>query len=167
MHDWTEIVAEHGPTVWRTAYRLLGDATDAADCYQETLIDALRLAGQRPVENWSALLRRVATARAVDSLRRKMRRSRREEPTPTWHGMPDTAVGPAIKTETAELAEQARRALATLPQRQAEVTALRYLEDLSYEEIAACLGLRVGAVSVLLHKARRRLAQKLDVNSIP
>ena len=40
--DWPAIVREHGPLVWRTALRILGDDSEAADCYQETFISALR-----------------------------------------------------------------------------------------------------------------------------
>ena len=162
MHDWTRIVAEHGPAVWRTVCRLLGNAADAADCYQDTFIGALRVARDGPIEHWPALLRRIATARAVDCLRQRARRGTRTGLESAWDRVPDPAAGPVSRAEVAELAEHARRALASLPRRQAEVAALRYLEEMSYGEIAACLDLRVGAVSVLLHKARRRLSRILD-----
>ena len=43
--DWERIIQEHGPMVWRTAYRLLGRVHDAQECVQETFLSALRLAG--------------------------------------------------------------------------------------------------------------------------
>lgn len=163
MHDWTRIVAEHGPAVWRTVYRLLGNAADAADCYQDTFLSALRLTRDAPVKNWPALLRRIATARALDALRRRVRHARRQDVNSAWERMPDPAPGPISQAESAELAQRARQALAVLPERQAEVAALRYLDGLSYKDIAACLHLRVGAVSVLLHKARRRMSEALNI----
>ena len=41
MVNWDNIVAQHGPLVWRTAYRLVGCDADAADCYQEAFAAAL------------------------------------------------------------------------------------------------------------------------------
>ena len=44
MTDWSQIVQEHGPLVWRTAYRLLNHEADAADCFQRTFVSASRRA---------------------------------------------------------------------------------------------------------------------------
>jgi len=33
VYDWQLIVNEQGPLVWQTAYRLLGNEADAADCF--------------------------------------------------------------------------------------------------------------------------------------
>ena len=54
-------------------------------------------------------------------------------------------------------AERLRRALAGLPKRDAQVFALRYVEELTYEQIAAEMDLSVNQVGVILHRARRRL----------
>ena len=48
-----------------------------------------------------------------------------------------------------------------LPRRQAQVTALFYLEDRSVEEIAAVLGCAEATVKVHLHRARIALARQL------
>ena len=70
--DWQKIIKKHGPSVWKTAYRLLGDCTDAADCFQETFICALEVSRRQHVRNFSALLARLATSRAIDRLRRAL-----------------------------------------------------------------------------------------------
>ena len=44
MTDWPAVVREYGPLVWRTAYRLVGSDADAADCYQQAFLAAVRLA---------------------------------------------------------------------------------------------------------------------------
>jgi len=64
--DWQMIVKKHGPAVWQTAYRLLGNHTDAADCFQETFVSALKVSRKQRVRNFSALLVRLATMRAID-----------------------------------------------------------------------------------------------------
>ena len=53
MTDWPAIVRRHGPTVWRTAYRLLNDHADAADCFQETFLSALEMSRRQKVPSFS------------------------------------------------------------------------------------------------------------------
>jgi RNA polymerase sigma-70 factor, ECF subfamily len=160
MTDWDAIVSRHGPAVWRTAYRLLGRAADAEDCFQETFLAALRLARAGPVRHWYALLQRLATAQAIDRLRRNVRRNAREAPADC-----DTHSGPGPPPDeqaaAGELSERLRRALAQLPARAAEVFCLHALEGWSYVEVAGQLGISVDAVGVALHRARRRLQELL------
>src|SRR5438128_5345494 len=77
MTNWLQIVQEHGPLVWRTAYRLLNHGADAADCFQRTFVSALEVALVERVRHWPALLRRLATARALDQLRQRRREADR------------------------------------------------------------------------------------------
>src|SRR5258705_9978452 len=79
MIDWEGIVSRDGPAVWRTAYRLLGNRADADECFQETFLAALSFSRRSIVDNWGALLHRLATARAIDRLRQRQRRSTRQE----------------------------------------------------------------------------------------
>jgi len=65
-HDWQAIVRDHGPAVWQTAYRLLANHSDAADCFQESFLAAFEIASREPVRNVAGLLVRLATTRAID-----------------------------------------------------------------------------------------------------
>lgn len=51
----------------------------------------------------------------------------------------------------------------TLPKRQAQVVALRYVEELTSMEVAEILGCSEATVRVHLHRAKKRLAQRLDL----
>jgi outer membrane lipoprotein-sorting protein len=82
MTDWTEIVRQHGPVVWRTAYRLLNHDADAANCFQRTFVAALELSRREPIVHWPALLRRLATVRALDCLRQRRCESGRQASLP-------------------------------------------------------------------------------------
>jgi RNA polymerase sigma-70 factor (ECF subfamily) len=159
--DWTTIVDQHGQLVWATAWRLLGNAADALDCYQETFLEAVKVARREPVNNWGALLRHLATARALDLLRARCRQQNRTDAMVN----PDTLVSqeadPRQEAEANELAERLRVALAQLPHDQAEVFCLSCLDKLSYREIAERLKLTTNAVGVLLHRARQRLRELL------
>ena len=75
-----------------------------------------------------------------------------------------TVAGPEAAAATAEVAAQSRAiaaAVAELPDRQQQVVALFYLQDRSYDEVAAMLAMPLGTVKTLLHRARARLAQRL------
>ncbi|MCH7557484.1 MAG: sigma-70 family RNA polymerase sigma factor [Planctomycetes bacterium] len=101
--DWQIIIEKHGPAVWQTAYRLLGNRTDAADCFQETFICALELSQRQRIRSFSALLRRLATTRAIDQLRRRFRRSLCGDASADGAAVPSTNPGPAQMAQQQEL----------------------------------------------------------------
>jgi RNA polymerase sigma-70 factor, ECF subfamily len=155
MPDWQEIVDRDGPPAWRAAYRITGNRADADECLQEALLGGLRLARRGTVRDWSALLRRLAIARAVDRLRQNLRRPRGR--VADWGSVRDYAASPSREAEDMELTELLRGALARLSRRQSEIFCLHVLEGLSYDEIARQTATSVAAVGVHLHRARQRL----------
>jgi RNA polymerase sigma-70 factor, ECF subfamily len=161
MTDWSQIVREHGPMVWRTVHRLVNHETDAADCFQCTFMSALELSRAEAIRNWAGLLKRLATARALDCLRRRQREWNRW--TTLRQGLPidRKTLGPTEAAQTGELADHLRQALTELDDRQAQVFCLACLEGWRYEEIAQHLDLTVNHVGVLLSRARVHLQEKL------
>jgi RNA polymerase sigma-70 factor (ECF subfamily) len=150
--DWDRLVREHGETVFAAAWRVLGHAADTEDVVQEVFFEAHRLWGGRKVRNWSGLLRRLATCRAVDRLRR------RKFAVPVdGLNLIGSDPGPEAMAMEHELAHRLREAVAQLPEREASVFCLRYFDELPYQEIADSLGITTGAVAAALHKARARL----------
>ena len=159
--DWRLMVDKHGPAVWRTAYRLLGNDADAADCFQETFICALELSRRCRVHEPSALLVRVATSRAINRLRQRTRQSRNTAGSPNLADLAAENPGPVQQAQCRELAEKLRQAVGRLPAQEAEVFCLRYLNDMSYRQIAKQLGIKANAAGVLLHRARLKLREVL------
>jgi RNA polymerase sigma-70 factor (ECF subfamily) len=155
MTDWNAIVAEHGPLVWRVAFRLLGNEADAADCFQRAFVSALEVGD---VQNWPALLRRVATARALEQLRDRYRRTR-AGPLPELSD--PQAADPLDSASAGELAQRLREALGRIDPRQAEVFCLAALDGWSHAEIAAQLGVTANHAGVLLSRARAALRTEL------
>jgi len=129
--DWQVIIEKHGPAVWQTAYRLLGNRTDAADCFQETFVCALELSQRQRVRNFSALLSQLATTRAIDQLRRRFRQSHCNAASADWDAVPSTNPGPAQMAQQQELAARLRESLTQLPPQEAQVFCMRYLNDMS------------------------------------
>jgi RNA polymerase sigma-70 factor, ECF subfamily len=157
MTDWQAIVDQHGELVWSTVWRLVGNHADASDCFQETLLEAVKLARRETVRDWPALLRHLATARALDLLRVRCRRRSRTEVQVDPSNLLSRDADPGQTAEAGELADRLRAALAELPGQQAEVFCLCCVEKLSYSEIGERLQLTTGAVGVLLYRARQRL----------
>jgi RNA polymerase sigma-70 factor, ECF subfamily len=161
VQDWQMIVTEYGPLVWRTAQRLLANDADAADCFQETFLAALELSRREAVRNVPGLLVRLATTRAIDRLRQRGRQER--PPADVSKGEQTTGqTDPHDQAQDRELVGQLREAIGQLPDQEARVFCLRYLNDMSYRQIARELNIGINAVGVSLYRAKARLRQALD-----
>jgi RNA polymerase sigma-70 factor (ECF subfamily) len=75
--------------------------------------------------------------------------------TEAQHAAASVATGPAADPEHDNLL----RLLETLPHNQQEAVRLFYLEDRSYDAVAEQLGMPLGTVKNLLHRARKRLME--------
>ncbi|MGA2441772.1 MAG: sigma-70 family RNA polymerase sigma factor, partial [Tepidisphaeraceae bacterium] len=80
MDEFDRVVAQHGPAVWQTICRLVKNREDAADCFQETFVQYVQFAGKTNVEYPLALLKRIATRRAIDWIRKRSAARRKQVP---------------------------------------------------------------------------------------
>lgn len=168
MTNWDTIVANDGPLVWRTLWRLLARRDDVEECFQETFLAALKLSRRQTVESWPALLCSVATARGIDRLRKRYRRVDVGEN--GSHGSTDRRLAETMSTEPSpaehavatELSEQLRHALSQLPKKQAEAFSLYALCGWSHREIGERTEMTENAVGVTIHRARQRLRELLS-----
>jgi len=158
--DWTALVKQHGPMVWKTVYRLLNHDSDASDCFQNTFFSAWKFAQRETVRNWEALLRRFAVARSLEQLRRRYRETSHKELFSEDLPVPSKAMGAEQTAEEREFAERLRRILSEIDQRQAQIFCLACLEDLDYRQIAEEMGLTIGNVGKLLNKARHSMRKR-------
>ena len=158
MADWAARVAEHGPRVWRTVFRLLNHHADAHDCYQDVFLAACQIAPRDPAD-WGRILTCLATRKAIDRLRARARSAR----TGPLDAAPEPATNddPAQPVRLAELIDRLRAGLAGLPGKQAEVVWLSCVERLTHREIADQLRNPTGEVRVLLLRGRQRLREHL------
>ena len=158
MTDWPALVTEHTPRAWAVAYRLVSHEADAADCVQRAFLDAVELDRRGPVRSWPAVVVRLATARALDCLRRRYRHQKRLTPLEA-----DAAGGadPLDMAAGGELADALRTALAALDPVPAELFALVHLDGWSVADAAGQLGITANHAGVLLHRARASLRAKL------
>jgi RNA polymerase sigma factor (sigma-70 family) len=162
VHDWPVIVKDCGPIVWQTAYRLLGNHADTADCFQDTFLAALEVSRREHVRNVAGLLVRLATTRAIDRLRQRGRQARRQVDGHDGEDLSSSSQpDPAGRAQTQELAWQLREAIGGLPPQEAKVFCLRYLSEMSYRQIARELNIGINAVGVSLYRAKARLREAL------
>jgi RNA polymerase sigma factor (sigma-70 family) len=159
MVDWPAVVKQHGPLVWQTVYRLVGNEADAADCFQNTFVAALDLTRQETVRHWPALLKRLAAMQALNRLRRRGWEARRARPLADQQTSREAT--PEQAARTAELSGQLLLALAELEPRQAQVFWLACLEGWSYQDVATELQITVNYVGVLMNRARAELRDRL------
>jgi RNA polymerase sigma factor (sigma-70 family) len=157
--DWKTILERDGPIAWRAAYRILGNADDADDCLQDAALAAVQLAHREPIANWRAMLTRLASARAVDRLRKRYR-TRVNEGSEDQIAITD----PHEPRDTAQLNElrgQLRLALAHLSQEQAMAFCLCALEGWTYSDAGEQLQMPTSTIGVLVHRAREQLRDLL------
>jgi RNA polymerase sigma-70 factor, ECF subfamily len=162
MTDWSEIVRQHGPLVWRTAFRLLGRDADAADCVQRTFLSAVELARSEDIISWPGVLTRLATARALEQLRQRCRDALRVTALPSEPVADGKARDPVDCAAQEELSDRLCQALTAIDPQQAQVFCLASLEDWSYQEIADQMGITVNHVGVVLNRARAVLRDRLQ-----
>jgi len=159
--DWKTILERDGPTAWRAAYRLLGNAADADDCLQDAVLAAVQLSRREPIANWRALLTRLTSTRAIDQLRQRYRSRMSnsvDDQVPAiaaLHNSGDTA-------QLDELRSQLRIALTHLSQEQATAFCLCALEGWTYNDAGEQLKTPASTVGVLVHRARQRLRELLQ-----
>jgi RNA polymerase sigma-70 factor (ECF subfamily) len=157
--------------VFTTAYRLVGNETEAEDIAQEVFLRAYRhfdeLRASPTAGGW---LKTVARNLSLNHLQRYRARWRffseyQTGPEPE-DGSDFAARLPAPDTheqalDTADQREMLETALRTLPPAQRVPLVLYHFEDLSYEEIAAKLKVSLGKVKTDIHRAREAMRRKL------
>jgi RNA polymerase sigma-70 factor (ECF subfamily) len=147
--------AHHG-MVFRTAYRITGNAADAEDVLQTVFLRMVRRDSTAEIDNPESYLRRSAVNAALDIVRARHDSDTLE---------PERMAASGSCTELRELRDTLRRELAKLPPRTAEMFAMRFFEGYSNPEIAKLLGISQVVVAVTLHRTRRKLQKELTGGS--
>jgi RNA polymerase sigma-70 factor (sigma-E family) len=139
------------PRAFSLARRLVGDSDVAEDIAAETLARAYahwpRVATLEYRDGW---VLRVAANLAVDRVRRR----------PEIIAVPPAAPGPGAD-DLVVLRVALVAALGSLPRRQRQAVALRYLGDLTDGQVAAALGISVGSVKTHIHRGLGALRLRL------
>lgn len=141
------------------ALRVTGSSADAMDVVQESFgLIFRKLDGFRSDAMFSTWLFRIVVNCSIDHRRRERVRTRGAESVDEQELDPeDSAAGPVEAAATLELADQVQHAIRMLSPKLSSILALRYLEEMSYEQLAATLGLSLGTVKSRLARAHLAL----------
>ena len=161
MTDWETVVNQNVGLVWRTVHRLVGNHADASDCVQETFLEAVKIDRRELVRDWSGLLRRLATVRALDLLRVRYRQRQRCDPEADTSLAISREPDPRCQVQASELADRLRASVTQLPRQQAQVFCLSCFEKMTSEQVGERLGISATAARMLLSRARQRLRRIL------
>jgi RNA polymerase sigma factor (sigma-70 family) len=141
--------------VWRYLVSMVG-LNDAEDCFQETLVSALRAYPRlRPGSNARAWVLTIAHRKALDAHRARARRAAPvADPTTAGelHASSPSAHDAAFPQDA-----QLWNAVGELPARQRAAVVLRYVADLPHRDIATAIGCSEQAARRSLHEGLTKL----------
>ncbi len=158
--SWDDVVRTHSARVYRLAYRLTGNQHDAEDLTQEVFVRVFRSLSSYTPGTFEGWLHRITTNLFLDLVRRRAR-IRFDALPDDAERLPSGEHGPSQVYDDTHLDGDVQRALDALPPDFRAAVVLCDLEGLSYEEIAATLGVKIGTVRSRIHRGRSQLRAAL------
>jgi RNA polymerase sigma-70 factor (ECF subfamily) len=162
------LVLDNQKKVYNLALKMTGNENDALDISQEAFIKAYTgLHGFRLESRFSVWLYRMTYNMCIDFIRKKQRTPAASLTYVDDDGeyadleIPDARYEPSGEVEKKELREAVSRGIGELPVHHREIIVMRELTGMSYEEIAAALGISEGTVKSRLSRARQSLVSLL------
>ncbi len=159
-----QLVERYEQAVYATAFYYIGRHGSAEDVAQEAFFAAYRsLPTLRDTSRFAPWLREVTCRTAANWLRKHGKRISSETPLPYRRtaNVEDIRLGPIDSAEREERFDEVQRAIDSLPERYRLTVILRYLQDLSYAEIAAFTGQSKEEVRGVLQRAMTQLRRTL------
>lgn len=168
--DHRRLYERYKDRVYNVCYRIAGNPSDALDASQETFGILFRRLGEFRFESrFSSWVYRIAVNASIDVRRRQ--RSRRLASIEALQDsveergkfeLADPAVEmPSASASRRELEVEIQRAISRISPKYRTVVVLRYIENLSYEEIAETLQISLGTVKSRLARAHEALDKEL------
>ena len=157
--------------VFTTAYRFLGTEADAQDIAQEVFLKAYEhfaeISLSPTVGGWLKTVTRNLCLNHLSRYRARWRFFSEFDSDETDEGHYEASLpAPETHTQNVDTADQRRlleAALQKLPTTQRVPLVLYHFDDLSYEDIAAKLGVSLGKVKTDIHRGREALRRKLEL----
>jgi len=156
-----QVFRDNKDLVFRAAYRVTGNSSDAEDVLQTVFLRLARQERLAEVKNIRAYLHRAAVNAALDLLR-----SRKDAQTVFLEDEAGVAeaVSKDIGPGSDDMRQWLRQRLARLNPKWAEMFVLRFIEEYSNQEIAAVMKTSPAVVAVVLHRTRSQL--KKDIKAL-
>ncbi|PZS33145.1 MAG: RNA polymerase sigma factor SigE [Pseudonocardiales bacterium] len=161
---WDEVVRLHSARVYRLAYRLTGNKHDAEDLTHDVFVRVFRSLADYTPGTFEGWLHRITTNLFLDRVRRAQR-IRFDALPDDSERIPGRERTPEQLYEDTHLDDDVQAALDALPPDFRAAVVLCDIEGLSYEEIAATLGVKLGTVRSRIHRGRAQLRRALSHRS--
>ncbi|MEK2475163.1 MULTISPECIES: RNA polymerase sigma factor SigE [Streptomyces] len=162
---WEEIVSTHSARVYRLAYRLTGNQHDAEDLTQEVFVRVFRSLSTYTPGTFEGWLHRITTNLFLDMVRRRQRIRFDALGDDAAEKLPSREPAPQQQFDDTHFDADVQHALDTLAPEFRAAVVLCDIEGLSYEEIAATLGVKLGTVRSRIHRGRSHLRKALKHRS--
>jgi RNA polymerase sigma factor (sigma-70 family) len=160
--SWEEVVNTHSARVYRLAYRLTGNQHDAEDLTQEVFVRVFRSLSTYTPGTFEGWLHRITTNLFLDMVRRRQRIRFDALGEDAAERLPSREPSPAQHFNDTHFDADVQQALDTLAPEFRAAVVLCDIEGLSYEEIAATLGVKLGTVRSRIHRGRSHLRSALQ-----
>ena len=161
---FAKVLAAYEKQVYNLCLRMTANHEDAADLTQEAFLKVWRGVGNYKFESsFSTWIFRLTSNVCIDFLRSKKRRptisltQEEEQDGAAELEVPDAAPLPEEQLLQRERQREIAAAMTQLDEEFRMILTLRVLEDLSYEQIAEVMDLKVGTVKSRLARARTKL----------
>jgi len=152
------LVVRHIDRAYAIALRIVGNAADAEDVVQDTMLKVWTHRGrwQHGRAKFSTWLYRVVSNRCID-----LRRKPRTENVDVVPEVADSKPDASSIIERAEMSDLLEAAMQRLPEQQRIAVIFSYHENMSNGEIAEVMDTTVAAVESLLKRGRQQLRELL------
>jgi RNA polymerase sigma-70 factor (ECF subfamily) len=158
--DLEKLFTAHHDRVFRAAYRVTGNTSDAEDVLQTVFLRLLKHEHDfTSIEDAGNYLYRAGVNAALDLVRSK--KSAPSEPLEEHAPADRGGWRPDRGHHSPELRDHLRDAVAQLHPTAAEMFVLRYFEGYDNTEVARLMDTSEGTVAVTLHRTRARLQKEL------
>ncbi|MFY4776627.1 RNA polymerase sigma factor SigW [Metabacillus sp. RGM 3146] len=165
---FAEIVNLYKDRIFQLCFRMLGNVHEAEDMAQEAFIKAyINLHTFKMEKKFSTWLYRIATNLSIDRLRKNKPDYYLDQEIAGTEGLTmysqvaaDVAL-PEEEVESMELQRTIHRGILELPEKYRSVVILKYLDELSLNEISEILNIPVGTVKTRIHRGREALRKRL------
>lgn len=158
---WEEVVRDHSARVYRLAYRLTGNPHDAEDLTHDVFIRVFRSLDSYTPGTFEGWLHRITTNLFLDRMRRKQRIRFDALAEDAAARLPSREAGPEQTYDERTFDDDVQRALDALAPEFRAAVVLCDIEGLSYEEVAATMGIKLGTVRSRIHRGRAQLRESL------
>jgi RNA polymerase sigma-70 factor, ECF subfamily len=168
QNAFAEIVEIYKDKVFQLSYRMLNNRHEAEDIAQEAFIRAyVNINSFNTSLKFSTWLYRIATNLCIDRIRKKKPDYFLDAEVSGTDGLtmysqiPSDVPLPEKELESLELQESIQKEISKLPEKYRSVIVLKYIEELSLNEISEILDLPLGTVKTRMHRGREALRNQL------